>query len=293
MQNYIDILNIKRKSLAYHYEQIEACLRDFSSDHLHVLIGESSALMETINSCIEISRICAYKQSPVDVMAYMESQDESLRTELKYIQQWVETNRKDNVFLFPDQGEIYIKPLRVKNKLEYTDQREWIPYLREVRELAEKIMQDFMDIYTNSTVHYDQSWRTIDIHRSSFTCRECGAFVTGILSHIGNLNSIALKDRESYLPRLSYVYGTEIVKAGLLPWRGVGEITNDDILVSTDGLYMDLKKEPATGCCGPDGSTFNVFCRNGHPVGKEAADCWMPHFIRFPLDRVNRYENID
>ena len=37
------------------------------------------------------------------------------------------------------------------------------------------------------------------------------------------------------------------------------------------------------GCCGLDGCDgVNTLCINGHEVGTEHSDCWMPHFMALP-----------
>jgi len=99
--------------------------------------------------------------------------------------------------------------------------------------------------------------------------------------------------------------------AALAPEQGEGDLTDgadhvppgtyrrtaedeDDLPPAGRGAYVvngrDLRgtqphKDPRrrSGCCGPDGSLGpNLLCANGHEVGIEHADCWMPHFVALP-----------
>jgi uncharacterized protein (TIGR02996 family) len=33
------------------------------------------------------------------------------------------------------------------------------------------------------------------------------------------------------------------------------------------------------GCCGPSGDAVNTVCTNGHEVGSECSECYMPHYL--------------
>ncbi|MDQ0901263.1 hypothetical protein [Paenibacillus sp. V4I7] len=293
MKNYQEALQFKKTSLGYHHKRAEEAKHNMNLENIHIFISEFCSMMEAISSCIHISRDLAYKQSPVEIRSFYKSLDENTLSELSFIEQFVIANRINNVFTVTDNLNIKIKPIARKRERGYYKERGVIPYMAEVIPFSEKIINDYMNIYFEGSSHYDQSWRIIDVNRASFSCTECGEMVTDLLSHIGNLSSILLKEKENYLPRRTYVYGHEIIKAELLPWMGVNEIREDELIIPIDGLYGNTRKEPAIGCCGPDSSTLNVLCRNGHPVGSEAADCYMPHFIRLPLSKIKRYEIID
>ncbi|MCI3918717.1 hypothetical protein MO973_00460 [Paenibacillus sp. TRM 82003] len=295
MKNYLEALQHKRAAMEYYYARAQAVSHMLNQEHAPIVINEFCSMMEAVRSCLHIARTMADKQSPVEMRAFMKTIDDRTIEELSYIEQFVMANRVDYVFTVTDRDrlDISIKPIVRRNRQGYFDERKVIPYMQEVKRIAETMIDEFLCIYYESSFHYDQSWRSIDVHRSSFTCKECGSIVTGIGGHLGNLSGISLQEKESYLPRKSYVYGHEVIKADLLPWGGVNEIAEDEVLIPIDSLYMDARRAPAPGCCGPDSSTFNVTCKNGHSVGREAADCYMPHFIRLPLDRVSRVEVLD
>lgn len=41
------------------------------------------------------------------------------------------------------------------------------------------------------------------------------------------------------------------------------------------------------GCCGLDGlDGLNTLCANGHEIGTEKSDCWMPHALLLAPDAV-------
>ena len=41
------------------------------------------------------------------------------------------------------------------------------------------------------------------------------------------------------------------------------------------------------GCCGKDGlDGLNTVCANGHEIGTEKSDCWMPHALLLDPSRV-------
>jgi uncharacterized protein (TIGR02996 family) len=79
--------------------------------------------------------------------------------------------------------------------------------------------------------------------------------------------------------------GTALVPAGYY-WPSDGTVWG-----GTEGHYCvnlsDLRNvrphpEPGrrNGCCGVDGCDgVNTVCGNGHEVGTECSDCWMPHFL--------------
>ena len=78
--------------------------------------------------------------------------------------------------------------------------------------------------------------------------------------------------------------------------------TADDDVVRGDGQFVlnlrDLihtshhpDPQRSQGCCGRDGSEgMNIVCSNGHEIGTECSDCWMPHYAHIPQDRVERDE---
>ncbi|MBE4906454.1 hypothetical protein IMZ08_00090 [Bacillus luteolus] len=290
MNNVIEAVEFKFKCAKYHYQQSLKVMLELKEENIHIFISEFCGMMESLHSAIEIANACTYKQSPADAIAFRKSLKAIEIAELEYLEQFLKANRKGNVFEFLDEKTIQIIPIPKKTQMGNYEMRNVETYIKEIMECAERVIYEFIHIYSKSTIHFDQSWRILDMNRASILCKECGGVVTSILGHIGNLNEISLKEKAHLLPQRSYVYGHELIQADLLPWGGANEISENEIIVPIETLSFDVKKEGATGCCGPDSSEFNIYCINGHAVGKEAADCWMPHFIRFPLSRVIRNE---
>ncbi|QOR68060.1 hypothetical protein IM538_07995 [Cytobacillus suaedae] len=290
MKNAIEAAEFKFKCANYHYHQSIQAFNEITEETSHIFISEFCAMMEELHSAIQIADSCASKQSPADVIVFKKSLRDFEIAEVEYMEQFLKANRKGNVFEFTDEKTIHIIPIPRRTQRGNYEKRNVVNYIKEVMDFAEGIINVSMQIYKKSTIHFDQSWRIQDMNRASILCKECECPITAILGHVGNLNEISLKEKEPFIPQRNYVYGHELIKADLLPWGGVNEISEDEIIVPIETLCFDVKKEAASGCCGPDSSEFNIYCKNGHTVGKEAADCWMPHFIRFPLSRVIRNE---
>lgn len=292
MRNIIETVEFKLKCAKYHFQQALDASSKLNEENIHIFISEFCAMMEVLQSGIQVASLCAFKQSAIDVRNFRKTLKECEIDELDYMEQFLKANRTGNVFDISDDKEVIIIPIAKRKQMGSFPKRRVVSYIKDAMRFSEEIISEFMKIYTRSAIHFDQSWRTIDINRSSFLCKKCGWPVTKLLGHIGNLSEIKMKENEPFIARRSYVYGHELIRADLLPWGGANEITEDEIIIPTETLYFDAKKESAPGCCGPDASHFNIFCKNGHAVGKEAADCWMPHFIRLPLDKVTRNESI-
>lgn len=247
--------------------------RELNRENTLIFITEFCAMMEVIQSGIWIASSCAYKQSEVDARTFQKSLKESENEELDYIEQFLKANRTSNVFEITDSNEIQIIPIPKRKQMGSYSKRNVLNYIKEAMTFAENIINEFMKIYKKSTSHFDQSWRTIDMNRASFLCKECGCLVTKLIGHIGNLSEISTKEKEPFLSHRSYVYGHELIRVDLLPWVGINEITENEIIVAVNTLYFDVKKEAAPGCCGPDSSEFNIYCRNGHVVGPRERSC--------------------
>ncbi len=51
--------------------------------------------------------------------------------------------------------------------------------------------------------------------------------------------------------------------------------------------FRNVKPPKGNGCCGQDGlDGLNTECMNGHKVGVEKSDCWMPHCFIFDSKKV-------
>ncbi|WP_102346232.1 hypothetical protein [Bacillus sp. Marseille-P3661] len=292
MRDVIGTIEFKIKCANYHFNQAIELESQLNKENIHIFISEFCGMMEMLQSSIDIASSCAYKQSAVEMRTFNNLLKESQISELEYIEQFLKANRTGNVFNVIDHKEVQIISIAKRKQQGFYDQRNVAVYMQQVKKMAENMVNEFMKIYTKSVSHYDSSWRTIDSYCSAFVCKECGWPVTKLLGHLGNLSELSLKEKEPLITNRNYVYGHELIRANLLPWGGDTEISENEVIIPIGSLYFDVKKESAPGCCGPDSSEFNIYCKNGHAVGKEAADCWMPHFIRLPFDKVNRNELI-
>jgi hypothetical protein len=159
MKNYVEALQFKLKCSQYHYDQALDALDRLNKDNLHIFISEFSAMMEVMWSSIQLARACAMKQSEVDVNTFMKTLEGPMMDKLNYINQWIETNRVENVFLISDYQTIHIKPILKRRGVAYFEERSLIPYFKEVKVFADEIIDEFMKIYDErSSVGFDQSW---------------------------------------------------------------------------------------------------------------------------------------
>jgi uncharacterized protein (TIGR02996 family) len=109
--------------------------------------------------------------------------------------------------------------------------------------------------------------------RFTFWCAACGLPLTGPLSPLADPVWLSKED------------GTPLVPAGFY-WQAAG-----DFSAGMEGHYClnlaDLRNtrphpdhRRRRGCCGMDGCDgANTVCANGHAVGTECSDCWMPHYL--------------
>ncbi|WP_166244834.1 hypothetical protein [Paenibacillus turpanensis] len=295
MHNRIEAITYKRAAAEQHYAgAMEAVCTPRTEESLLRCAASFTAMMGALESALQIARECAFQQSSGDVRVFMKSLEPADAEELGYIEQWVEANRADFLFELRREPELHavIKPLSKRRDRGAYPERELTGYVAKVKEFADRMLDRLLEIYRRENESFDQSWRTMDVNRVTLLCAECGVMVSQILRHLGDLRDVVLKEKESLLPRFAYVYGHELIRANLLPYGGANEITAEEYIVHIGALDRHAVKQPkeASGCCGPDGSRFNVFCINGHAIGREASDCWLPHFIRIPVSAVRRSE---
>ncbi len=79
---------------------------------------------------------------------------------------------------------------------------------------------------------------------------------------------------------------------------GFFKISDGGFFTGTSGEYLvnlrdltNTRHHPDSrrlnGCCGLDGvDGKNLVCNNGHEVGVERSDCWMPHTAHFAPESV-------
>jgi hypothetical protein len=119
--------------------------------------------------------------------------------------------------------------------------------------------------------------------RTSFECSVCRVVITRALTLLPNDHPICLEDRKPAIPEGYFA------PVNFDDWAvsGTAAVVNLNDLVGTKHP-PDVQR--LNGCCGLDGLDGpNLICPNGHEVGTEKSDCWMPHaaVLLDKLIRVN------
>src|SRR2546430_11520003 len=115
-------------------------------------------------------------------------------------------------------------------------------------------------------------------------CALCHIQVSRVLTHLADHATLSEEDGHPLLPQGQYVMSSNFLDAGHT-WDS---ITRDEIILNLDDVFNSQLGGRTNGCCGIDGlSGINTFCCNGHPIGTEKSDCWMPHFIHIPLTHIH------
>lgn len=103
-----------------------------------------------------------------------------------------------------------------------------------------------------------------------FSCAASGLALTKPLRRLEDLSLLVFADQADHIPVGFYSY------------------VDGDFRTQFDGeIVVNLKDSVNTkhtddlrrlnGCCGLDGDDgMNTLCMNGHEVGTECSDCWMP-----------------
>src|SRR5262249_2134244 len=103
-----------------------------------------------------------------------------------------------------------------------------------------------------------------------FQCAVCQAVITRPLLSLPSDQSICLEDGKAAVPQGFFAIKTPE------QWSAEGRIlVNLSDLAGTQH-HPDFHR--LAGCCGLDGMDGpNLVCSNGHDIGTEKSDCWMPH----------------
>jgi hypothetical protein len=112
---------------------------------------------------------------------------------------------------------------------------------------------------------------------------KCVACKTNISKEVRLLideSLISLADGCDYIPAGLYLIGDE---------RHQSYLTGNYLLNLKD--LVNIRSHPdinrLNGCCGYDGMNgINIVCKKGHEIGTEHSDCWMPHYIHIPPEKV-------
>ena len=111
-------------------------------------------------------------------------------------------------------------------------------------------------------------------------CKKCGVQLTGELVRLTDKSKLSQEDKSALVPK-----GKFFVSYGEYEPEHQG-----DFLVNLADLKdTRLTKDPSklNGCCGLDGlDGFNILCPNGHEVGTERSDCWLPHYAILSVEKV-------
>ena len=106
--------------------------------------------------------------------------------------------------------------------------------------------------------------------RIIFKCPLCDSVITQPLSPLQPDQPVCLEDGRPAVPKGFFGVNSREY------WSAVGHVlVNLADLVGTK-RHSDFHRLNA--CCGLDGLDGpNLVCSNGHEVGTEKSDCWMPH----------------
>jgi hypothetical protein len=113
---------------------------------------------------------------------------------------------------------------------------------------------------------------------TTFYCASCNLAVSNALVALTNDENLMYEDGKDHIPAGHYV------------------VSDGEHLTGSEGKVLlnrkDLKnvrqhsdRSRLSGCCGPDGMDGpNLICSNGHEIGTECSDCWMPHVVVLEAD---------
>jgi hypothetical protein len=116
-------------------------------------------------------------------------------------------------------------------------------------------------------------------------CAKCHDAISREIAELQDVSRLSIQDGSEHLPQGFYRIATaedDVI------WREGEFILNLQDLTNT-ARHPDYRR--ANGCCGCDGlDGMNIVCLNGHEIGTECSDCWMPHYAHIPQDTVERVE---
>lgn len=112
-------------------------------------------------------------------------------------------------------------------------------------------------------------------------CKQCGQTISGALRQVQGAEQF---QDESGEPALSP--GCFAICGDVRVDEACYGAAASDLLASLSDLLGLEPFGPRVGCCGPSDHQLNLRCMMGHPLGIEVSDCWTPHFVHFPIDRI-------
>ena len=103
-------------------------------------------------------------------------------------------------------------------------------------------------------------------------CRECGVALSRPVQRLHDPSALDESDGRPHVPM-----GRFAVSEGFFTGFDGWLMLNLQDAVDTRH-HPDLRRR--NGCCGLDGCDGpNTLCANGHEVGTERSDCWLPHVL--------------
>ena len=117
-------------------------------------------------------------------------------------------------------------------------------------------------------------------------CKQCDLNLTGQLTELTNADKLNETDNEDFI-KVGYFF----ISDGDFYRDSKGKIIINKKDLTNSKNHSDLKR--LNGCCGLDGMDGpNKTCTNGHDIGTEYSDCWIPHCIIFEreLTKIGEWE---
>ena len=106
-----------------------------------------------------------------------------------------------------------------------------------------------------------------------FKCATCGSAITRAVSLLSKTSLLVQTDGQPHIAQGYYVVSDGKFYTGT---KG-SFIVNLEDAVNTKHHHL---RSRLNGCCGLDGCDgLNTLCENGHEIGTEKSDCWMPHAL--------------
>lgn len=116
--------------------------------------------------------------------------------------------------------------------------------------------------------------------KMTIKCKDCDLAVTNELTELRNGRKLDNSDegRTNVIEKGYYFISDK--KYSREP-KGSIIVNNNDLINSK--IHPDF----SIGCCGLDGDGMNIACSNGHEVGRQYSECWMPHYTVFEFGLIN------
>jgi hypothetical protein len=115
-------------------------------------------------------------------------------------------------------------------------------------------------------------------------CAQCDIQVSKLLAPFTDLALLDHEDKQALLHEGFHMMSASFLDAG----NDWSTITREEIILNLNDVLNSKPGGRRNGCCGVDGlAGINTFCQNGHPLGTEKSDCWMPHFIHILLANIH------